>query len=177
MGRFRRFPELTVSREQALLALLATGNVEKAAKRCGLSRTTLFRFLKDPEFRRVYRQARRELVEEAVTELQRGAIDASTALRAIVTNRKASASARVQAAKTILEAVREAELAEISARLDELERERADPEAIARRSAESREAVLDWLKRQDVESLSDAELQFVIQNGTKGEEQEIDKQT
>src|SRR5262245_47766505 len=62
--------KLTRKKEQAIAALLCEATVQAAAARAGVSLSTLKRWLKEPEVRAAYRQARRELVEGAVGRIQ-----------------------------------------------------------------------------------------------------------
>jgi hypothetical protein len=69
-----------------------------------------------------YRAARRELVENTITQLQRDGADAALALRQIVKDKKAPASVRVAAARVILEqGIKAVELVDLSERIDRLE--------------------------------------------------------
>jgi hypothetical protein len=96
--------------------------MREAAKKSGLSETTLYRLLQTAEFKTKYRAARRELVEHTISQLQRDGADAAATLRQIVKDRKAPASVRVSAAKVILEqGVKAVELVDLSERLDRLE--------------------------------------------------------
>ncbi len=64
--------------EAALTALLNSATVTQAAKACGLSERTLYRFLEDAEFQTEYRAARRRIFEQNIVRLQSlhaGAVD------------------------------------------------------------------------------------------------------
>ena len=114
--------ELNNNQQRALAALLKSDTVEAAAQACRLSEATLYRFLADPNFKARYRQARTEVVEHAVVQLQRDCATATRALREVCEDTKAPASARVSAAKAILEgAIRAVELHDLKARLEEVE--------------------------------------------------------
>jgi hypothetical protein len=106
----------------AIAALLSTRTVRAAAVKCKLSEPTLYRLLQLPEFKTKYRAARRELVENTITQLQRDGADAAAALREIVKDKKTAASVRVSAARVILETgIKAVELIDLSERLDRLE--------------------------------------------------------
>ncbi len=108
--------------ETVIVALLTTRTVRDAAKKCALSEPTLYRLLQLPEFKVKYRAARRELVENTITQLQRDGADAALALRQIVKDKKAPASVRVAAARVILEqGIKAVELVDLSERIDRLE--------------------------------------------------------
>ena len=75
-----------------------------------------------PKFKAKYRAARREVVENTITQLQRDGADAAATLRQIVRDKRAPASVRVAAARVILEqGVKAVELMDLSERLDRLE--------------------------------------------------------
>lgn len=115
--------ELTANQHKALTALLSKDTVPAAAKACRLSQATLFRFLADPVFKAQYRRARSEIVEHAVVQLQRDCATATKTLRAVCESTDAPASARVAAARAILDgAVKAVELQDLTARMEELEK-------------------------------------------------------
>ena len=108
--------------DSAIAALLSTRTVSAAAKKCKISEATLYRLLQVPEFKTKYRAARRELVENTIAQLQQDGMDAATALREIVKDKKTAASVRVSAARVILETgIKAVELIDLSERLDRLE--------------------------------------------------------
>jgi molybdenum-dependent DNA-binding transcriptional regulator ModE len=109
-------------RDALLAALLSEPSVAKAAKAAKVSESTAWRTLRDPAFQTDYRAARRDAVEHAITRLQSDAADAARVLREVANDKKAPASARVSAAKTILEqAMKGVELQDVIERLDKLE--------------------------------------------------------
>lgn len=114
--------ELDAKQEKALAALLSQPTVPAAARACGSSEATLFRYLRDDNFKAHYRRARAEVVEHAISQLQRDCSVASQALREICASKEAPASARVAAARAILDgAVRGVELQDMAARLEGVE--------------------------------------------------------
>ena len=62
--------KLPHKQEEAIAALIQLGSTEKAAARCGVSERTLRNWLKNPTFQAAYRQARRDLIDDAVRVLQ-----------------------------------------------------------------------------------------------------------
>ncbi len=115
--------ELDAKQQKALTALLSHNTVPEAAKACRMSEATLYRFLRADDFKFHYRHARAEIVEHAITQLQRNCATASDTLRAVCEDKDAPASARVSAAKAILDgAVKGVELQDLTARLEEIER-------------------------------------------------------
>ena len=118
-GHGAKFPR---KRQEAIAALLEFPTVREAARAIGIGEATLFRWMQDPEFQTGYREAKRRIVDEAVTRLQRSAGDASGTLRKIMLDDEAPASVRVSAARVILDmAVRAVELEDLERRLTTLE--------------------------------------------------------
>jgi DNA-binding MurR/RpiR family transcriptional regulator len=128
--------KLTPKQEAALLALLDNGTIEAAYKAAGISKATMWRFMQDANFQTRYRQARRQLVETAIAQLQSDCTIAVRVLREVAEDTEAPASSRVAAAKTIIEqsvaAIELTDLQERLERLEELEAARAPETAKGR---------------------------------------------
>jgi hypothetical protein len=117
--------KLTRRQEQAIACLLAEVTVERAARSARVGVATLGRWLKVPSFQQAYREARRQVVEAAVANLQRSAEGAAITLGLALTADRAGD--RIKAACAILDrAVRGVELIDIIARLDALEAQRGN---------------------------------------------------
>jgi uncharacterized protein (UPF0147 family) len=113
--------------EQAIAALMSQPTIGEAAKVAGIGVETLRLWLKDPVFSDAYRRARRELMSEVSAQLQRAATSAVRALEEITNDPEAGASARVSAARTLLEfGARTVETEDLSARIEALERAAAE---------------------------------------------------
>jgi len=113
---------LEAKHDAAITALLSTRTVRAAAKKANLSEPTLYRLLQSEDFKTKYRAARRELVENTISQLQRDGQDAATALRQIVKDKKAPSSVRVAAARVILEqGIKAVELIDLEERVKHLE--------------------------------------------------------
>jgi AcrR family transcriptional regulator len=110
----------TTNKEKALSALLKSSTVIEAAKVCGLSEETLYRYLRDKEFVSDYRNARRQVVENSITQLQQASGEAVETLR-----RNLSCSnpqAEIRSAQIILDnALKGVELVDILERLEQIE--------------------------------------------------------
>ena len=89
--------------EETVLALLQSKTDSDACEALGIHRTTLFRWKKNPHLQRLYREARRDLYETNISQLQTGTSEAIQTLRAIVGDKDAQDSARVSAARVILD--------------------------------------------------------------------------
>jgi hypothetical protein len=113
---------MTAKHEKLLAALLTAPTIQAAAKGAAISEATALRYLKEPEFQTAYRDARRELVSLAVSQLQRACGVAVATLLTVARDTEASAGARVSAAKAILEtSFRAVELDDLGARVEVLE--------------------------------------------------------
>jgi len=94
--------KLTSKQETVISALLTEPTQAAAAKKAGIGQTTLYRWLKLPDFRAAYDEARRELVKSALRRLQAGTVQAVETLLHVA--RKAERdSDRVRAAIAVLE--------------------------------------------------------------------------
>ena len=110
-------------KEEAIVALLTQRNIEEAAKAAGIAPNTLLKWMKDAEFDRAYRAARRATFSQSVARLQQAAPAAATTLMKTLVDAASPASVRVRAAECILNhAMKAIELEDIEARLAELER-------------------------------------------------------
>ncbi len=114
--------QITPKQEQAILALLAEPTIHAAGVACGVSDTTLWRWLQLSEFQRRYRAARRQIVESSIGRLQKSCDEAVHALRMIIRDQRAPASARVAASRVVLEqSLRALELEDLTERIERLE--------------------------------------------------------
>src|SRR5262245_58621371 len=109
--------------EQAISALLSASSVEEAAQQAGIGGRTLHRWLREDEkFQQAYRVARREVVKQAQAQLQRATGQAVATLLAVMDDPLAMPSAKVSAAKTVLDfALRAVEIDDLEARVVALE--------------------------------------------------------
>src|SRR6266852_1157532 len=94
-----------LSRKQDALisALLLAPTLAAAAHTVGIGEVTAWRWLKDATFQAAYREARRAVVQQAIVQIQGACGESVETLRTIMRDPEASASARVSAARTILE--------------------------------------------------------------------------
>ncbi len=69
------------NKEKALIALLSTNTVKEAATSAGLSIDTLYRYLRDHDFKKEYRAHRRDLMEATIGRLQYATDEATVTLR------------------------------------------------------------------------------------------------
>ena len=114
--------KLSRNQERTIAALLVHPTMAKAATAAGVGEVTLWRWMQIPEFKEQYRLARREAASQAVGHLQGACSVAVLALTDILQDVNCPASARVSAAKTVLElALKGVELEDLAVRVEELE--------------------------------------------------------
>jgi hypothetical protein len=116
--------EKNLSRKQyaAIAALLSHSSIGDAAEAARVGERTIHRWLRLDGFNQAYRQASRQLVSQAMAQVQAGMIEAVGTLRAVITDPTAPPSARVSAARTLLDmGLRSVEIQDIEERLAAIE--------------------------------------------------------
>ena len=117
-----RGEKLSRKQELAIAALLTCSAINDAAKQCGIGEITLHRWLKDATFQANYREARRAVVQHAIAQVQQATGEAVATLRTVMQDSESPASARVSAAKAILEtAVKGIDIDDLEVRIAALE--------------------------------------------------------
>jgi hypothetical protein len=109
---------LSAKQQAAIMALLRQPTVTAAAHVAGCGERTLYRWLQEPAFQKVYREARRETMNQTLTQLQQLASEAVVTLAGVLRDPEASSNSKVSAAKLILDHAIKDSLEE---RLQELE--------------------------------------------------------
>ena len=113
---------LTQKQNKALLALLTQPTREAAAKAAGITSKTLRSYLDDPAFLSEYEKALSGLVKDATRQAQQSLSPALSTLREIVEDSRQPATARISAARSLLEySLRLTEITDILDQLRELE--------------------------------------------------------
>ena len=116
--------KVTRNQERAIAALLVHPTMSQAATAAGVGEVTLWRWMQIPEFKEHYRLARRQAVSQAVGHLQQACSAAVVALTDVFQDVNCPASARVSAARTVLEmALKGVELEDLAVRVEELEQQ------------------------------------------------------
>jgi hypothetical protein len=112
--------------DDVLIAALATGStVAAAAAQAGLSDATVYVRLRNPEFKERIQVLRSQMTWEAVGVLTSTMTAAATKLRALLDN--PNARIQLNAARSIIElAFKAGDLAELRAKLEELDRNQKD---------------------------------------------------
>jgi len=115
--------KLTRKQEKAIAALLLKPTIADAAKEAGIGETTLWRWLQLEEFQNAFKDAKRKTVEQAIAQLVQVSSEAVKTLSDIMQDKTAPASARVSAAKAVLEMTfRADEREQLIERIEELEK-------------------------------------------------------
>ena len=116
--------KLSLKQEALISALLTAPRLADAAQTAGIGEVTAWRWLKDATFQAAYRDARRAVVQHAITQVQQATGEAVETLRRVMQDPEAPASAKVSAAKNILDtAVKAVELEDLEARITALEQQ------------------------------------------------------
>src|SRR5712691_4010425 len=114
--------KLSRKQDAFISALLLAPRLADAAHTAGIGEVTAWRWLKDATFQQAYREARRAVVQHAIANVQKATSEAVETLRSVMQDDENPASARVSAAKAILEtAVKAVELEDLEARIAALE--------------------------------------------------------
>ena len=113
---------MTPNQQRALQALLTQPNKKAAAKAAGITPRTMTTYLADPEFQKEYKKAFGQLVTDATRQAQQSLSPAISALRDIVEDDNENSSARIAAARSLLEyGLRLTEFTDILAELEAVE--------------------------------------------------------
>ena len=108
--------------EQAIAALMSCPTVGAAAASVGVAERTLRSWLKLPGFQKAYIDARQAALQQAMASIHRASSSAVGTLEAVMEDANAPASARVSAAKTVLEmGLRSLDYESLEARIRTLE--------------------------------------------------------
>ena len=118
----RTDPSLTSKQRRAVEALLTTGEVVEASQAAGVSRDTLYRWLKLPTFQQAVRQAEAQALDDLSRLLVRLGRTAVATLATAMSDPTVPPASRVRAADAALARLLQVrELATLEARLTALE--------------------------------------------------------
>ena len=108
---------------RAIAALISQPTATAAAAAAGVGDRTLRRWMARPDFSRRLRTAQNEVLDQAFGTLRVATVEAVAALREIVGDQAGAKSARVAAARVVLDGARRAfQMEELEQRLQALER-------------------------------------------------------
>lgn len=89
--------------DKALAALMSEPTIRAAAKKLDIAEPTLYKWLRDPIFSSMYREARMKAVEHAIAKLHKGTNIAVDRLLHIIQDGEQPAAVQVAAARAVLE--------------------------------------------------------------------------
>lgn len=98
---------LDPKQDALIIQLLQCTTVSEAAKAADVTTSTVYRWLKEEQFSKAYRDAQKRLFDVAMGHLQGGTSEAVRTLREIMTSTTAPETARVTAARTVLDFARQ----------------------------------------------------------------------
>jgi hypothetical protein len=114
--------KLTRKQQVVIVALLQSDTIRAAAQTAGIGEATIFRWLQNHDFQCAFRDTKRLVVEQAVTNLQRACGKAVETLLTIMQDADNPATARVSCAKAILDtAIKAVEIDDLASRIERLE--------------------------------------------------------
>lgn len=123
--------KLSKRKEMAIAVLLTTPTLQEASKKIGVSYSTLWRWLQDPSFQKALKEAKKQAVAQATSTLSKICHESVLTLQEIMNDKTAPASARVSAAKTVLDSgLKVIEMDELEARLAEIEKDLAENKGV-----------------------------------------------
>jgi transposase-like protein len=109
-------------KEQAIAALLSNRNIEQAARAVGIGVTTLRRWMRNPQFKAEYLEARREGLAQATARLQQSSGPAASTLLKLMVDTSMPPAIRLRAADYVLKhGLKSLEDDDLEARLAQLE--------------------------------------------------------
>ena len=97
------FSTLSPKRQKGLRALLSSKNMTAAAKKAGVCRMTMYRWLQEPLFREEFRKQNEYLLLDITLHLQRSSFKAADLLVNIARDTELPAGTRVSACRAIIE--------------------------------------------------------------------------
>ena len=111
------------TREKIIAGLLANTTVRATSQAVGISEATIYRYLKDADFKQEYERKRREMMADNCHMLQASMNRAVTELVAIIEDDETAPQVRLNAIDMLLRhAYKQTEIVDILERLDALEK-------------------------------------------------------
>lgn len=115
--------------ELAIVNLLTQPTITDAAQNTGVNERTLYRWMKEEEFREKYDNARKQMVNQALVYLQSLTGKATKKLEEIIDDNNTPANVKVSAIRTVLDnVVKIKELQEIEQELENLKQQIGEKE-------------------------------------------------
>ena len=112
---------LTSKQRQALPIIAAVGNREEAARRAGISKNCLYKWLKDPLFKRELEGLQNEIFLDSFGFLKAAAVRAAATLIGLMSRSESPSIQRAAANDVLNQVVRFKEIMEVERRLASIE--------------------------------------------------------
>lgn len=113
--------------QEVISALLVTRTRQEAAERASVSIATVYNYLRDPEFIRLYEDEKAKLLNGTTDQLQKSVTEAVNVLWDILRDPDAKTAEKIAASKTILENnLKYSEFTQLYNRVRELEEQNED---------------------------------------------------
>ena len=115
--------KLSRKKEQAIAALLSQPSIGGAAKKIGIGEKTLFRWLQLDEFKQAYKIARSQVVDQTIAQIQSVMSEALQTLLNVMSDDAAPSSAKVSAARALLDiGFKVIEIEDLENRIEKIEK-------------------------------------------------------
>ena len=115
--------KLSRKKEQAIAALLSQPSIGGAAKKIGIGEKTLFRWLRLDDFQKEYKNARRQVIDQTIAQIQSVMSEAVQTLLNVMSDDAAPASAKVSAARALLDiGFKVVEIEDLENRIEKIEK-------------------------------------------------------
>ncbi len=112
---------LTNNQLKAILLILETKTITEGVKKAGISKTTFYEWLKNPEFKAEFIRQRQEIIDLALHELKTSTSEAVSVLRELL--QAEGEGIRLRTAQAILENVlKSVEIESLEKRIEDIER-------------------------------------------------------
>lgn len=111
-----------ITNEQIIAELLSSTSIRAAAKKLDLQEKTIYARMKQPEFKKLYADARADVISQATARLQNFANQAVSCLALVMSKQEYAPQVRINAADALLRyCLKFSEKADITDKLDKLE--------------------------------------------------------
>jgi hypothetical protein len=108
--------------ETAIAALLTETTIEKAAQKCAVSYSTIGRWMKEPDFIKMYDAAKQNILESVKNQLRQLGTKAVTTLNDAIDNATVDTGDKLKASKFVIDRILEFEVTDsLSVRIQQLE--------------------------------------------------------
>lgn len=112
-----------ITNEQIIAELLSSTSIRAAAKKLDLQEKTIYARMKKPEFKKLYADARADVISQATARLQNFANQAVSCLALVMSKQEYAPQVRVNAADAILRyCLKFSEKADITDKIEALEK-------------------------------------------------------